>query len=396
MKSKLLIINDNHCEIDQQTGKVFFKIATFHLFLKYFSRLQVTLSSPCLGYVKSLTELEIDGIRVASRPPYGIAAEFYRIAPFHLIRYYFHFLNLFKEFDSILLVMPASSAPAAWLAAKTLGKKVFCYLVGDVLEVISRPDSRDGFLKNRLSILAARWEEGFTRFLVRRCPTFALGSSLMEKYEEVACKIQPAMTSLIEASSISQPEFKDLDSPVKVVTVSRLSREKGLDIGLKTMSQLRDRGLDCVWSIAGEGPIRNELEKLIEELGLQDRVVFHGMVNDRRALDAIYDEADLFLLPSLSEGIPKVILEAMAASLSVIATNAGGIPDLIGKNGDCGWLIEPGSIESCVQAVEECIKNDKERNRKKTRAYEFILEHTGEKEASRIEDLIFDFEQKKC
>jgi glycosyltransferase involved in cell wall biosynthesis len=381
----LLIVNDNHCEFD---GNARFSNSTFHLFLRHFARIEVALSSPCLNRPNSTNELNIDGARVLPRLPYKTAAGFYLKTPFFLIYYFFHFLRLFREFDSILIVLPASSSPAAWLAALVLKKPVFCYLVGDVVQVVNQSNKSSNGLKKSFASLAAKWEAVFTHYLVRRIPTFVLGNRLYHKYHQVALNLRPAMTSLVESSRVRKPDSSQPNPVNKVITVSRLGKEKGIDIAIRAMVALNKEGLDFKYTIVGDGPIRKELADLVDKLNAGDHIFFHGRENDRKKLTELYQEADIFLLPSLSEGIPKVILEAMAASLSIVASDAGGIPDLIGENGERGWLIEPGSVESCKEALKKSLQNIELRNQKRMAAYEFILEHTAEKEAARIEDLI--------
>jgi glycosyltransferase involved in cell wall biosynthesis len=101
--------------------------------------------------------------------------------------------------------------------------------------------------------------------------------------------------------------------------------------------------------IAGEGPERPHLESLIRELGLEGRVTLLGHVRHEQ-LDSLYGRADVVLLTSRSEGLPLVLMEAMARGKIVLAPAITGIPELI-ISGKTGFLYQPGSIENFVSQV---------------------------------------------
>lgn len=107
-----------------------------------------------------------------------------------------------------------------------------------------------------------------------------------------------------------------------VLTVGRLSFEKGQMHAIRAALAWRDRARLV---IAGDGPDRPALERLARNLGLEDRVVFAGLTRD---VAPFYALADVFVLPSLSEGSPNVLLEAMASGLPIVATDVGGVPEI--------------------------------------------------------------------
>ncbi len=382
---RLLIVNDNHCEIDSSDGCGRFSNSTFHHFLQYFSKVNVTLSSPCLNNIKSVLDLIIDGVGIKTRIPYGTAARFYLLAPNYYFRYFLHFLRVFKNFDCIMIVVPACSAPSAYLAASILRKQKLCYIVGDVSEVVQIADR--GII-SVFSSMAAKWEEIFTRFMVKRIPAFVLGSRLYNKYEPHSLDLRPAMTSLVSSSQVQKPESTPLEAPYKLITVGRLSREKGIDVAIKAVAALSSEGIACQYTIVGDGPYKRNLIELTAELGVVEHVRFQGKIDNREQLSELYRGSDIFLLPSLSEGIPKVILEALAFSLSIIATDVGGVVDLLGEKGERGWIVKPDCVDSCVKVIKQCIQNEEQTNKKKAASYIFIQDHTAEKEAGRIEELV--------
>jgi len=112
---------------------------------------------------------------------------------------------------------------------------------------------------------------------------------------------------------------------------------------------LRDRGVDFECAIAGEGPERRRLEKLIDECRLQDRLRLLGAV-PWPEMDSLYRHADLVVLTSRSEGIPLVLMEAMARGRIALAPTITGIPELV-IPGKTGFLYTPGAIDELVSRI---------------------------------------------
>ncbi len=134
-----------------------------------------------------------------------------------------------------------------------------------------------------------------------------------------------------------------------LLAVGRLHRVKDHRFLIQACAALRDQGLDFVCWIAGEGPERGALERQILKLGLQGRVYLIGHV-PRTELSGYYRYADLVVMTSRSEGIPVVLMEAMAYEKTVLAPAITGIPELV-EHQRTGFLYEPGSLPDFVGAV---------------------------------------------
>jgi len=137
-------------------------------------------------------------------------------------------------------------------------------------------------------------------------------------------------------------------SPV-VLTVARLDKQKGHTYLLKAAADVPG----ALFVFAGDGPERADLEKEAEELRLSDRVIFLGQRNDVRELLL---GCDLFVLPSLFEGLPLSIMEAMAAGKPVIASDIGGVNELI-RDGETGYLVPPGDTHALARRINTLISD---------------------------------------
>jgi colanic acid/amylovoran biosynthesis glycosyltransferase len=137
--------------------------------------------------------------------------------------------------------------------------------------------------------------------------------------------------------------------PLHLVAVGRLHTVKDHAFLARACAQLANRGVPFECSIAGEGPERRHLESLIRQLGLENQVTLLGHVA-RRQMDSLYDRADVVVLTSRSEGLPLVLMEAMARGKIVLAPLITGIPELV-ISGKTGFLYEPGCLNDFVRQV---------------------------------------------
>ncbi|WP_339693409.1 glycosyltransferase family 4 protein [uncultured Parasphingorhabdus sp.] len=131
----------------------------------------------------------------------------------------------------------------------------------------------------------------------------------------------------------------DKSDSVKLLCVGRLSPEKGYFGLLDTLARLAAEGLDFSLTIVGDGPSADEIHAKVAALALSDRVRFTGALPEAETLTEI-SHCDIFLLPSLMEGLPVVLIEALAMQKAAIASRVAGIPELI-EDGRSGLLFTP-------------------------------------------------------
>lgn len=139
------------------------------------------------------------------------------------------------------------------------------------------------------------------------------------------------------------------DHPLSILAVGRLHPVKDHAFLIRACAQLKAHGVLFECSIAGDGPLRSNLESQIRKAGLEERVTLLGHV-PRSQMDSLYHRADLVVLTSRSEGLPLVLMEAMAHAKIVLAPAITGIPELV-IGGQTGFLYEPGSIGDFVAQI---------------------------------------------
>ncbi len=138
-----------------------------------------------------------------------------------------------------------------------------------------------------------------------------------------------------------------------LVCVGRLCAAKGQRLLLEVVARLVGAGIPVQLVLAGDGPMRPELERRIAQLGIGEHVRITGWISSDQVRDEIL-AARALVLPSFAEGLPVVIMEAMALRRPVLTTYIAGIPELV-RAGENGWLFPAGSIEAMEQALRECL-----------------------------------------
>ncbi|EMA15949.1 glycosyltransferase [Haloarcula amylolytica] len=141
------------------------------------------------------------------------------------------------------------------------------------------------------------------------------------------------------------------DHATDLLYVGRLSEEKAIDDLLRGFQRLDTRDDTVHLHVVGSGPSATQLKQLAAQLGITDAVTFHGFVPKGPDLWAYFDDADIFVLPSQTEGLPRVVAEAMARGLPVVTTAVGGLPELI-DHGRNGMLVDPRNVDVLMDTIE--------------------------------------------
>ena len=181
----------------------------------------------------------------------------------------------------------------------------------------------------------------------------ACGDGLRDKIHIIRCGID---------SEVFLPaEQKNGKAPFRIICVASYEEVKGHKYLVDACRLLRERGIDFVCDLIGDGPVRGQVAKQIADANLQDKVIIHGSRKRQEVADMVR-AADVKVLASVPtaegkrEGIPVVIMEAMASGLPVISSQLSGIPELV-DNGRTGILVAPGDAEALAAALQKLCEN---------------------------------------
>jgi glycosyltransferase involved in cell wall biosynthesis len=137
------------------------------------------------------------------------------------------------------------------------------------------------------------------------------------------------------------------------VTAGRMSPEKGHRDLIQAIALMGEHAARCYFLFCGDGSCKAQLEKQAQALNLEDRIRFAGF---RKDIQDIFQAMDMLILPSHSEGLPNVVLEAFSFGKAVVATSAGGVPELV-ENGKSGILVPPKDPKLLAAAITKCAED---------------------------------------
>jgi colanic acid/amylovoran biosynthesis glycosyltransferase len=164
------------------------------------------------------------------------------------------------------------------------------------------------------------------------------------KIRIVHCGVEPMFLDREPDLPPEAPQF---------VCVGRLAEQKGQLVLIEAAGRLAAEGVDFGITLVGDGPMRRPIEEAIERLGLEGRVRLAGWMGAKGVVDELL-KARALVLPSFAEGLPVVIMEALALGRPVISTYIAGIPELV-EPGACGWLVPAGSVDSLARVIREAL-----------------------------------------
>lgn len=186
----------------------------------------------------------------------------------------------------------------------------------------------------------------------------------------------------INAGTFKRSTVYKHHTPLQILSIGRLTFQKGYLTGLLAVKLLKNAGINFTWVIAGDGPQKEEIIFHIHQLGLQNQVTLAGTQTRQQVLN-LYNNCDLFFLPSVYEGIANVALEAMSMEVPVVSTKSGGMDEVI-THGVSGMLADVYDSAGMAQSLQQLANDEKlcraiGQSARKTILNTFILEKQIEK-----------------
>lgn len=255
--------------------------------------------------------------------------------------------------QAIHLRLPSPVATVIWrlIQDRPYGAEV----VGDPVDAFAK-----GAFRSPLRRVYQWW---FERELSLQCrnamaTAYVTAGRLQQRYPSSASAYTTHFSDIVALDAgafVSVPRpYEDRSERLRLITVGTLEQlYKGTDILIEATARCIHSGLDIELTILGEGARLHDLQKMARRLRIEDRVLFLGHVPAGSGVRDQLAKADLFVLPSLQEGLPKAMIEAMAQALPCIGSNVGGIPELLEPD----ELVIPGHAEDLASKIRE-ISND--------------------------------------
>jgi len=244
------------------------------------------------------------------------------------------------------------------LQARKQKKPHLLFLGGNQVEVVR--NKYTGLKRWGAIYLAHLFEKIDQYWMDHGLTVLVTGREMIERLSAPERYIYPYFTSLISDEDIIYRKPRDISSnSTNILYAGFLTENKGVHILLEAFARFREKyhTPDIKLHLAGDGYFRPKLEEICQQLKITENVIFYGFIGDKEKLKQLFREADMFVLPSKSEGIPKVLLEAMAYGVPILTTNVGGIPEMITHN-ENGILIPPRSSKDIARSVVNLVEDD--------------------------------------
>ena len=331
--------------------------------------------------------LRADNVVLRPLPFYDRLPAFYRGLPGALAQLW----RTLPGCDLVNLRIPTPLGVYAYVLATLLRRPLFLIVVGDLAGVSEsvRVDSLKR-LAYKIYLAAEEWLQ--TR-MVAGAPSFVNGQALYAKYNRPGRKVLLTTTSTISDQDIVDRPDTGLGNtehaPIRLLTVSRIDPRKGLRHLPSAIADLVRRGHDVTLTIVGPtvGKMgeeeRDRVLVLAKDLGIADRIDVIGSRTLPQVL-SIAREHDLFVLPTLpGEGVPRVLLEAMASGLPIVVSDVAGVPTLVQHEVN-GLLVPPADPTAIAAAVDRLIRDREVRRRLIATGNRAARAHTADSHARKI------------
>jgi glycosyltransferase involved in cell wall biosynthesis len=232
--------------------------------------------------------------------------------------------------DTVVFLRTPGTIPFIFSIILVLKQKKF------VVEVVADP--HDQLSKGAVvHPIRAFFQKLYTSFLKWQCHK-AIGAAYVTRYSlqkryPPRSEINTHYTSLNLGNDwfVSEPrKYSEKLNTINLINVGMMVQlYKAQDVILDAVKILISKGINCHISFMGDGEYKGKLQKMAEELGITSNVTFLGKISDREQIKELLDNADIFVLPSRQEGLPRAMIEAMSRALPCVGTNVGGIAELI-------------------------------------------------------------------
>lgn len=280
---------------------------------------------------------EIKNTQVFFKPVKGLTL--FQIYFLNIITNLKNIFFLSKNIDFIILRMPSFLGILVFLFNFLFHKKIFIEFVGDPKESLLNAVKSQNFLirifikiLTFLNKLALHKADGVI---------YVTKNYLQSKYPTLSYQTYASNVEIdIEDISLSFDSYRKKEENFKIGLIASFNNSyKGVDIAINAIKILKDNNFLVNLHILGTGKLQKEYETYAQQLNISNQIIFDGRLSSKKDINLWFDNLDIYIQPSRTEGLPRALIEAMSRGLPAIATNVGGIPELL----DQKFIIEANS-----------------------------------------------------
>lgn len=370
----------------QKYDNHFYTLNVHYSYVKYASEsFRTVYLITSVKVVESMDGVSIDyciddfkNVEVVELPP----VESYAKSIVNFKRYKEAILSIKDKVDLFYSRVPD---PFAWMPALMTDKKSIMHFVGDTIDATHHNENWS-WLKKKIMIAGYLPEYALTLKAARRSRVFTNGHHLAVKLEQRGVKATAVVSSTVSEKDLHEG-FVSLpiqDGMVEITYVGFVRFAKGMNCLMDFCHRLRDAGINYHFNLIGSGEMMDDVKAFVEKEQLNDLVTLHGHIDSKQRMNEILRHSDLFFFPSLSEGSPRVVIEAMAQGTPVMSTPVGSLPTAF-EDGKSIRFFGFNDAEKAVSIVREFLNDAEPFEHQRQTAYSMVKESfTLEKFLSKV------------
>ena len=355
---------------------------THYLYLKYvasrYNKVYLICPMSKIEHDKNGVRLEIPNVEVVTLP----FSKDYMGALKNWRAYKKVLTNLSDNVDVFYCRVPD---PFSWMPALLFKKKCIMHFVGDTIDA-TKHNEKWSWLKKKVMIAGYLPDYWLTLKAARKSKVFTNGPHLAERLAHHGVKATPVISSTVFEKDLHD-DFTLLPVNVDKVTITYIGYvrfAKGMNCLMDFCKRLKDEHIPFCFHLIGGGEMFDDVKGFLEKEDLLDSVIMHGHIDIKERMNEILRSSDLFFFPSLSEGSPRVIIEAMAQGVPVMSTPVGSLPGTF-KDGETIRFFDYNDTEKAVGIVKDYLADALPFDHQRRAAYKMVVEQfTIEKFLSKV------------
>ncbi len=272
--------------------------------------------------------------------------------------------------DKVDFIYSRVPDPFCWLPRLKYGIPTVMHYVGDTIDATLR-NEKWSWLKKRVMIAGYLPEYRLTLKASRKARTYTNGTHLRDKLQKKGIQATAVISSTVCRADMADPTPLSDSRPPRMIYVGYLRFAKGMNLLKNLWLKLKETYPGFHFDVVGNGEMMEDVKKFVRANNLEKNVHMHGRIDDRAELRNLLRSADLFVFPSLSEGSPRVVIEAMSEGIPVISTPVGSLPGTF-SDGDTIRYFDFDDADGAYKLIEDFCKDPQIYEAQRLRAFNTV------------------------
>lgn len=263
--------------------------------------------------------------------------------------------------------------PFSWMPTLFFGKKTIMHFVGDTIDATMN-NEKWSYLKKITMIAGYLPDYALTLLAARHSKVYTNGGHLARKLSKYGIKATSVISSTVSEKSFVEPNVFKVHSQIRLIYIGYIRYAKGISTLMNLWIKLKYAYPDFIFDVVGNGEMFEDVQRFIIENNLAENIRLHGCINDRDKMNLLLRLSDLFIFPSLSEGSPRVVIEAMSQGTPVISTPVGSLPTTF-VEGETIRFFDYHNVDKVFEIIKEFGDNPKPFILQRDKAYQLVKEN---------------------